>query len=92
VLLYSFLTSALHGGEWSTSHPGRFHPGKENQHAMNWRPGGPQSRSRRFGEEKTLVHAETGTADGPARSAVDVPTVARRTTLTCSHQKSTEGQ
>lgn len=43
-------------------------------------------------KEKTLVHAETGTADGPARSAVDVPTLARRTTLTCGHQKSTEGQ
>ena len=43
-------------------------------------------------KEKTLIHAENGTADSPARSTVDIPTVARRTTLTYSHQKSTEGQ
>jgi len=29
VQLHSFLTSALDGGEWSTSRPSRFIPGKE---------------------------------------------------------------
>jgi hypothetical protein len=28
VQLHAFLTSALNGGEWSTSHPGRFTPGE----------------------------------------------------------------
>jgi hypothetical protein len=27
VLIHIFLTSALVGGEWSASRPGRFHPG-----------------------------------------------------------------
>jgi hypothetical protein len=29
VYIHIFLTSALVGGEWSTSRPGRFTPGKE---------------------------------------------------------------
>jgi hypothetical protein len=29
VLIHIFLTSALVGGEWSASRPGRFTPGKE---------------------------------------------------------------
>jgi hypothetical protein len=29
VSLHAFLTSALDGGEWSVSRPGRFTPGKE---------------------------------------------------------------
>jgi hypothetical protein len=52
----------------------------------------PQSRSRCFEEEKTLVHAENGTTDRPAPSAVDTPTVARRTTLMYRRQISTKGQ
>ena len=29
VRLHAFLSSALHGGEWSASRPGRFTPGKK---------------------------------------------------------------
>ena len=29
--LYSFLTSAMYGGEWSTSRPGRFTSGNEQE-------------------------------------------------------------
>jgi hypothetical protein len=29
IYIHIFLTSAVVGGEWSTSHPGRFIPGKE---------------------------------------------------------------
>jgi hypothetical protein len=39
------LTSVLHGGEWSTSRPGRFTPRDRTL-------GGPQNRSGRGGEEK----------------------------------------
>jgi hypothetical protein len=43
---YSFLTSALEGGEWSASHPGRaLPPGKEPRYPLYRRLGGPQSRS-----------------------------------------------
>jgi hypothetical protein len=43
---YSFLTSALDGGEWSASHPGcALPPGKEPRYPLDRRLGGPQSRS-----------------------------------------------
>ena len=51
---YSFSHSALFGGEWSTSHPGRFTPGNRPQYPFNRRLGGPQTLPRRFGEEKPL--------------------------------------
>jgi hypothetical protein len=55
-----FLTSALVGGEWSTSRPGRFTPrGKSPRYPLDRRLGGPQSRSGRSGEEKIL--SPTGT-------------------------------
>jgi hypothetical protein len=44
---YSFLTSALDGGEWSASRPGRVLPwGKELRYPLYRRLGGPQSWSR----------------------------------------------
>jgi hypothetical protein len=47
---YSFLTSALDGGEWSASRPGRaLPPGKDLQYPLDIRLGGPQSRSGRRG-------------------------------------------
>jgi hypothetical protein len=49
---YSFLTSALEGGEWSASRPGRaLPPGKEPppRSPLYRRVGGPQSRSGRRG-------------------------------------------
>jgi hypothetical protein len=51
--MYSYthsLTSALDGGEWSASRPGRFTPRKRTTDTR--RQGGPQSRSGRGGEEK----------------------------------------
>jgi hypothetical protein len=37
VYLHSFRTLALYGGEWSTSGPGRFSPGKEHiQEKAGW--------------------------------------------------------
>jgi hypothetical protein len=46
----SFLTSALDGGEWSASRPGRANPrGKDRRYPMYRRLGGPQSRSGRRG-------------------------------------------
>jgi hypothetical protein len=47
------LTSALDGGEWSASRPGRFTP-RERAPGIHWTGGwvGPQSRSGRGGKEK----------------------------------------
>jgi hypothetical protein len=46
------LTSALDGGEWSASLPGRFTPqGKSLCYPLDRRLGVPQSRSGRHGEE-----------------------------------------
>jgi hypothetical protein len=47
-----FLTSALDGGEWSASRPGRFTPRESPWCPLDRRLGGPQSRSGRGGEEK----------------------------------------
>jgi hypothetical protein len=52
-----FLTSALDGGEWSASLPGRFHPGKSPWYPLDRRLGGPHSRSGRYGEDKSLASA-----------------------------------
>jgi hypothetical protein len=35
--LHAFLTSALEGGEWSASRPGRFSPGKEPTYPLDTR-------------------------------------------------------
>ena len=42
-------------GECSTSRPGRFTPGKENQYPLNRMLGGSQSRDEGFEEEKNLL-------------------------------------
>jgi hypothetical protein len=52
-----FLTSALIGGGWSASHPGRFTP----RYPLDRRLGGPQSQSRRREEEKILDPTRTPT-------------------------------
>jgi hypothetical protein len=44
VQLHSFLTSALDGGEWSSSSPGRFALGKKAQDSLNSRLSGSQRR------------------------------------------------
>jgi hypothetical protein len=50
-----FFTSALAGGEWSTSRPGRFTPGEKapGTHSLDRKLGGSQSRLGRCGDEKT---------------------------------------
>jgi hypothetical protein len=53
VWIHIFLTSALAGGEWSASRPGRFTPGGNNpRYPLDRRLGGPQSRSGRRREMK----------------------------------------
>jgi hypothetical protein len=53
VQLHSFITSALGGGEWSASHPGRFTPSERApRYPLDRRPGGLHSHSGRGGEEK----------------------------------------
>jgi hypothetical protein len=51
-----FLTSALEGGEWSASCPGRFNPGgKKHRYQLDRRLGGPHSRPGHYGQEKNLL-------------------------------------
>jgi hypothetical protein len=63
VQLHTFFTSAINEGKWSASCPGRFVPGT---HFI--RLGGPQSQSRRFGEEVSPTPIGIRTSDRPARS------------------------
>jgi hypothetical protein len=55
VQLHTFLTSALDTGQWLTSRPDRFAPGKEPQYPLNWRLNGPQNQSGRFEEKKNYL-------------------------------------
>jgi hypothetical protein len=62
VYIHIFLTSAVAGGEWSASRPGRFTPrGKSPQYPLDRRLGGPQGRSGLRGEEKILDSPGTRT-------------------------------
>jgi hypothetical protein len=63
VWIHIFLTSALDGGEWSTSRPGRFTP--EERAPGTHRIGGwmDLSRSGQFGEEKILDPTGTRNSD-----------------------------
>jgi hypothetical protein len=55
VLLHSFLTSALDGDEWLTSHPDCFTPRKEPQYPLKRRMWGPQRWCVWFWEEISLL-------------------------------------
>jgi len=57
VQLHQFLTSALDGGEWSASRPGRFSL-RLRAHGTHWVGGlsGSQSQCGRGGEEKKPRH------------------------------------
>jgi hypothetical protein len=56
VQLRPFVTLALDRGKWSASCPDRFTPGERaTPYPLNMRLGGPQNRSRRFGEEINLL-------------------------------------
>jgi hypothetical protein len=71
VLIHVFLTSALIGGEWSASHPGRFTPGKRAPRTHwigSWvdpRAGLDDVEKRKF---LTLPGLELRPLDCPARS------------------------
>jgi hypothetical protein len=54
----SFVTSALDGGEWSASRPGRvLPPGKYSRYPLTRRQGGPHRRSGHRLEEKSFISA-----------------------------------
>jgi len=60
---YSFFTPALHKREWSVSRPNRLTPSRSSWYLPNMWLGGPQSRGRRFGEEKYLVSCRESNQD-----------------------------
>jgi hypothetical protein len=63
------LTSALDGGEWSASRPGRFTQGKRPWYPLDRRLGGPQSRPESGGKEKnSQPQPELEPPDHPAHS------------------------
>ena len=74
VKLHSFLASALDETEWSASRPYRFTAPEEPWYVLNTKLGGPQGRSRSFGEDKTPP-ASTGirTPDRTPHSMRNVP-------------------
>jgi hypothetical protein len=71
VYVHIFLTSALAGGEWSTSRPGRFTPG-ERAPGTHWRGGWMDLRAGLDDLEKrkflTLPGLELRLLSRPARS------------------------
>jgi hypothetical protein len=52
-----FLTTALVGGEWSASRPGRFTTKKSPWYPLDRRLGGIKRRYRRHGETKIFLHS-----------------------------------
>jgi len=77
VQLHSFLTLALGAGEWLTSRPGRFIPGKEPRYGWNKRACGHRRQYGRFGE-KSLAPTGTRNQDSFNRSLVALPTTLLR--------------
>jgi hypothetical protein len=55
VQLRLFLISALNGGEWSNSQPGRFTPGRQPQYRFNRGLGEPHNRPERFWRRENLL-------------------------------------
>ena len=74
VHLHLFLTSALHGGVWLTSNPGRFTPAHIQQEA-GWATVAVLTFWRRG---KSLAPAGIPTPNRPVRSLVTVPTTLTR--------------
>jgi hypothetical protein len=72
VYIHVFLTSAIVGGEWLVSRPGRFAPGVKTPRNTYRKLCGPRSRSEpseRRGEEKNLAPTRTRTPTPPGRPA-----------------------
>jgi hypothetical protein len=62
--MHIFLTSALVGGEWSVSRPGRFTPQRKSpRYPLDMRLGGPQKWPGQRGEEKMLELRSQGCPD-----------------------------
>jgi hypothetical protein len=59
VLIHIFLTSALVGGEWSSTPLPLYTRGKAPRYPLDRRLAGPQSRSGQCGEEKILDPTRT---------------------------------
>jgi len=79
VQLDSFLTSALDAGEWSTSRPILFTPGKEPLYPFNTRVGESQRRSGCCGwTDKSLTPTRIWTPERPAHSLVAIETTLLR--------------
>jgi hypothetical protein len=77
--IHVFLTSALVGGVWSASRPGRFTSGERAPYilwigSLDRRLGGPQYRSGRRGEEKNLATPGTRTPTSRASSPYPITT------------------
>jgi len=69
IYIYSYtlsLTSALNGGGWSTTRPGRFTSGKETRYPLYRRLDGPQGRSGRTRKISPPIGIRS--PDRPARS------------------------
>ena len=74
------LTLMLGGGEWSTSGPSHFIPGKEPQYPF----GGPRASLDNFKKEKKpLATARIQTLHCPANGPVTMPTVILDPTFSC---------
>jgi hypothetical protein len=67
VSIHIFLTWALVGGEWSTSHPGRFTP-EERAPGTHWIGGSVDFRAGLDDLEKTLPGLELRPLGRPARN------------------------
>jgi hypothetical protein len=61
------LTTALVGGEWSASRPGRLPRGERLRYPLDRKLGGPQSLSGRRGEEKILDYRDPNTSPSVAQ-------------------------
>ena len=71
VYLYSSMTTALEGGEWSAAHPGPTLPPGKTRYLLYRGLGGPQGRPR---WAENLACTGIRSPDRPARSSVAIPT------------------
>ena len=61
-ILYSSMTAALEGGEWSAARPGRTLPSGKTRYPLYRRLGGPQDRP----EQVKKISLSTGFDPGPS--------------------------
>ena len=63
VLLYSFLSTSLEGGEWSAARAGRNLPPRKTRYPFYKRLGGPQ---RRYGRVRKIWPSHRNSTPGPS--------------------------